>query len=290
MDPEEITLIISVFSLSSHQSGHSFKGYNDNLYKIKQAMWPFGRIANPVVAYFDNSDLAKYFEQIRSCFSPEKTKIVIVRRSELWSFQIMPAIDIIHQEMGSQKTVYTESQCASHAKYEVLERTVKDNPFGTHFFAWISADYFEGLDKTNVEIFKLIPPKTFSEEMVAMTQLFPHDPHVSATEVIDRKLVWVSGKMLLGMRNSSLKFTAHYKQSVESLVKDGISGEDEQIIYLMYSTSKRHQKQVKIKTYMCHKGQLNLHDSKSRELCLGYVCRNTWNQIPPPVPRQQNDS
>nr|KAG5714142.1 hypothetical protein BaRGS_020470 [Batillaria attramentaria] len=88
--------------------------------------------------------------------------------------------------------------------------------------------------------------------------------------------------MILGDQKMVLNFTTHYKQTVDRLLKDDLSSGDEQTIYLMYSTPLRKPKQVKIKTYMCHDGQLGLYGRDTRFLCLGYVCKNAWDKIHKP--------
>ena len=142
--------------------------------------------------------------------------------------------------------------------------------------------YYRNLDQTDFKIFKLVPPTTFNTDLVSMTQAYPHDPNIPAKDVIAHNLVWVSGEMLLGVGETLLNFTTVYKQTVEQLLKDGLSGGDEQVIYLMYSTPMRRRKKVMVKTYMCIEGQLDLYGRDTRYLCLGYICRNTWGKIVKP--------
>lgn len=249
-------------------------------------MRPLGKVANPIVAYMENDDDAEYFRKIRSCLPPTHTKIIKVQRGELWSFKLRPYIKHIYSRSGYPRhepnTVYPEHTCASHAKYELLEMAAKKNYFQTPFFAWLDIGYFGNLDGTDFAMFKLIPPATFNVEMVAMTQAWPHDPNIPAKDVIRHNLVWVSGEMLLGDQKMVLNFTLHYKEMVNQLIKDDLSSGDEQTIYLMYSTPRRKLKQAKIKTYMCHEGQLGLYGRDTRFLCLGYVCKNNWDKIHKP--------
>lgn len=284
-DPEEVTIVTSFFNLGTYRNGPGSWDYS-HPYQQKQWMRPLGRVANPVVAYIEDDDVAQYFQEIRSCLPPAWTKIIRIQRSELWSFKLRPYFKQIYNRPGYPQhypnTVFPEHTCASHAKYELLEMAVKKNYFKTPFFTWLDISYFRNLDRTNFKTFKLIPPATFNVDMVSMSQTYPHDPNIPAKDVILHNLVWVSGEMLLGMRESLANFTVLYKQTVERLLKDGLSSGDEQVIYLMYSTPLRKPKQVMIKTYMCHDGQLGLYGRDTRFLCLGYVSRNSWDKIHKP--------
>jgi hypothetical protein len=250
-------------------------------------MRTFGRIANPVVAYFDDAKNADYFKEIRSCLPAEKTKIIHMERKFLWSFQLRPRYQRIYDKPDYPRyypnTVNAEHTAASHAKYELLRRAVKENYFKTPFLAWVDVTYFRKLDGTDFKVFKLVPPKSFNPDYVSMTQAYPHDPNIPAKDVINSNLVWVSGEMVLGTPDTLVNFTRDYRATVEHLLlKDELSCGDEQALYLMYSTPLRKPKQVMIKTYMCHEGQLGLHGMDTRTLCLGYVCRNSWEKIHKP--------
>lgn len=284
-DPEEITLVTAFFYLGAYKNGPGAWDYS-NPYLQKQWMRPLGKIANPIVAFMEHDKDVEYFRQVRSCLPPSHTKIIKVRRQDLWSFRLRPYIKRIYDKSDyphhDPNTVYPEHTCASHAKYELLEQATKNNYFQTPFFAWLDIAYFRNFDQTDFKIFKLVPPGTINFEMVAMSQAWPHDPNIPAKEVIRNNLVWVSGEMLLGDYKTVLNFTTHYKQVVERLLKDDLSSGDEQIIYLMYSTPLRKPKQVMVKTYMCHDGQLGLFGRDTRYLCLGFVSKNAWDKIHKP--------
>ncbi|XP_076462515.1 uncharacterized protein LOC143294880 [Babylonia areolata] len=284
-DPEEITVVTAFFNLGSYRNGPGAWDYS-NPYQQRQWMRPWGRVANPVIAYIEEDEVADYFRDIRSCLPSTKTIIIKVKRGALWAFSLRPRLERIYQKPGYPQhhpnTVYPDHTCASHAKYELLQRTVKENPFKTPFFAWMDTGYFRNLDQTHFELFKLVPPTTFNTEMVSMSQAYPHDPNIPAKDVIKHNLVWVSGEMLLGLGEALTNFTLLYQETVARLLKAELSGGDEQIIFLMYSTPLRKPKQVMIKTYMCHEGQLELYGRDTRFLCLGYVCRNAWNKIHKP--------
>lgn len=286
-DPEEITIITAFFNLGTYKNGPNSLDYT-NPYQYKEWMRPLGRVANPVVAYIEDESVARYFQEIRSCLPETRTKIIRVRREELWSFRLRPYFKRIYEKPGYPQhhpnTVYPEHTSASHAKYELLEMAVKKNYFKTPFFAWLDISYLRNLDQTSFDIFKLVPPTTFNVDFVSMSQAYPHDPNIRAKDVIANNLVWVSGEMLLGMRETLVNFTSLYKHTVERLLKDGLACGDEQVIYLMYSTLLRKPKQVMIKTYMCHEGQLGLYGRDTRFLCLGYVCKNSWDKIHKPGP------
>ena len=98
-------------------------------------MRPWGRIANPVVGYFDDKSLAQYFRTIRSCLPEERTKIIIVDQKDLWSFTLKPYFQRIYNKPGYPQhypnTVNAEHTSASHAKYELMQMSVQKNYFKT---------------------------------------------------------------------------------------------------------------------------------------------------------------
>lgn len=284
-DPEEITIVTGFFNLGLYKNGPSSLDYS-NPFQQKQWMRPLGRVANPVVAYFEDERDAAYFKEIRSCLPEARTQVIIVERKELWTFHLQPQYQRVYEKPGYPlhypNTANADHTAASHSKYELLRRAVKKNRFHTPFLAWLDSGYFRNLDGTNFDLFKIVPPGTFNTDMVSMTQAYPHDPNIPAKEVIAHNLVWVSGEMLLGTGETLLNFTQLYRQTVEHLLKNDISGGDEQVIYLMYSTPLRRPKQVMIKTYLCHEGQLGLYGMDTRYLCLGYVAKNAWDKIHKP--------
>ena len=68
----------------------------------------------------------------------------------------------------------------------------------------------------------------------------------------------------------------------------GLSNSDQSVIYAMNTAKLKRAHQVKIKTYLCHQGQLGLFGSDSRYFCLGYVCKDAWNKRVPHVQKRFN--
>ncbi|XP_067678462.1 uncharacterized protein [Haliotis asinina] len=284
-EPDEITIVTAYVNLGVYKKGQEFGAYHTP-FKYKQWMRPLGKMTNPVIAFMEDDDAIAYFRKVRSCLPASHTKIIKFNRNEMWSYGLIEKIKEIYSKNNYPKhypnTVNSEYTCAMHAKYEFLQMAMDMDVFRTPAFAWLDIGYFRNLDKSGTTFFKLLPPKKFNTEKVGLSQAWPHDPNIDPKAVLRSNLVWVSGGMVLGINETLQGFVQQYKWTVETLLKDGLSNSDQQVIYAMFSTSMQqryNKKQIKIQSYMCHQGQLGLYGPDARYFCLGFLCKNIWEGI-----------
>lgn len=290
--PDEMTIVTMFIDLGVFKKGEQPLSYHSP-YKYKRWMRTFGKMVNRVVAYIENDEDIEYFKKIRSCLPPSHTKVIKIHREELPSFKHLPQIKSIYSQPSYPKyhpnTVYPEYSCAMHAKYDVLQRSCIMDFFNTPYIAWVDIGLFRSLDGTDYPIFKLVPPEKFNPERIGFSQAWPQDPVFTPEFVLKNKLVWVSGSMVLATKEYMLNFTRDYKEAVKELLDQGLSNTDQEVIYAMYSAKMRKAHYIKIKTYLCHPGQLGLFGPASRYFCLGYVCKNAWDKRVPHIRNKISD-
>ncbi|KAK7004619.1 hypothetical protein BgiMline_006151 [Biomphalaria glabrata] len=284
--PDEITVVTMFLDLGVFKKGEEYFSYHSP-YKYKRWMRTFGKMVNRVVAYMENDEHIEYFRKIRSCLPESHTKIIKIHRQELPSFNHLAQIQHIYSQPSYPKhypnTIYPEYSCAMHAKYDVLQRSCVMDFFKTPYFAWVDVGLFRKLDDTDYPLFKLVPPDKFNPERIGFSQAWPQDPAIPPEYILKKKLVWVSGSMVLATKEYMLNFTRDYKMAVKELLDQGLSNTDQEVINAMYSAKMRKPNYIKIKTYMCHQGQLGLYGAESRYFCLGYVCKYAWEKRVPHV-------
>ncbi|KAK6179286.1 hypothetical protein SNE40_011681 [Patella caerulea] len=281
-EPDEITVVTSLFDLGLVKKGNGLLDYHSP-FKYKQWVRPFSKLTNPVVVFVEDDETAQYVKKVRSCIPTTHTKIIKVKRKDLWAFSLFRQIkDIYSQSVYPKHYPYTTSaefSCLTHAKYEFLLNVTQENYFKTPYFAWVDVTAFRKLDESGTGIFKLIPPSKFDREKVGFTQVGPHDPHLDLDFVMMYRAVWVSGSMVLGTNSTIKRFVQVYKKSVESLLDKGLANTDEHIIYAMYTQKMKQPDRVKIHAYRCHQGQLGLMGKDAYYYCLLYLCKYTWENI-----------
>ena len=282
-EPDEITLVTAYFNLGTFKTGNTFWDYIAP-YKYKQWMRPFGVIANRMVVFVEDDGMVEYIREIRSCFPENHTEVIIVSRSELWAFSILDKVKKIYSNSSYTKvhpnTVNAEYTCVMHSKYELLQSVIDADILHSPALAWVDAGYFKLLDGKITAPFKLLVPSKFNTEKIGFSQIWPRDPYLSPETVMTKHALWVSAGFVLGLPKVLKNFTQQYRASVEEFLDMGLMNTDKQVIYAMYSSTRKFRKYAKmIKPYMCHQGQLGLHGSDTQYYCLGFVCKNMWDRI-----------
>ena len=242
----------------------------------------FGGIANRVVAYLETEDDIDYFRKVRSCLPANMTKIIKVDRNKLPSFKLLPKIRKLYSDPLYPKhypnTVYPEYTATMHAKHDVLERSILEDPFKTPYFAWLDVGLFRKLADKSFPVFKIVPPENFKPDSIGFSRTSLHNPNLSPRTVIYKKLVWMSGSMALAKKEVMLQFSRDYKQAAEELLDQGLSNSDQEVINAMYTKDMIKPHYIKIQPYACHEGQYGLHYTDAQYFCLGYACKDAWKK------------
>lgn len=148
----------------------------------------------------------RFFEKVRSGLPPNATKIIKLIRKETWAFGFESRITAIFKQPGYPKhlpnTVVPGYSMAMHAKYEVMQRTIRENPFHTKYFSWLDIGLFRELvsvssvaDQANQKCskFRLTFPNNFSSDSVAYTQVYRRNAALTPKDIVYKNLVWVCG-------------------------------------------------------------------------------------------------
>ena len=160
-----------------------------------------------------------------------------------------------------------------HSKYEVLERSIRDNAFSTKYFAWIDVGYFrEYLEEKIIQPFKIHLPPNFIPTKVAYNEVY--SPSIrSLNEIISENEVWVGGGFFIAESDVMLKWVEDYMFYAERFIEIGLMSTDQQVIYAMIQPSiynKIGKRRVGIQPY---KGN-GFWNWNGEWFYLGYLCKN----------------
>ena len=112
-------------------------------------------VLNPVIAFVDNDADFRYMTEVRSRLPPDRTRIVKVSQSEMWSFHLLSRIATIFNRADCPRykpnTVEPMYSAAMHAKYEVIRQATAENPFRTRYFCWLDVGLFRDLIAEDVD-------------------------------------------------------------------------------------------------------------------------------------------
>ena len=162
------------FDIGSFPKGDDSNMYRPSMYEEWMSIFQF--IDNPLYVYVDDVKYVEVFKDIRRRHLKNRTKIILLDRKQLWSFNLKQNISSIFSDPKYPKfypnTVIADYSCAMHAKFEVVQKAVEDNQFNTKYFAWIDIGLFRDLVNTTSQAFKIDIPTKFNESRVAYNQVF----------------------------------------------------------------------------------------------------------------------
>ena len=267
----DVTLVTSFFDIGMFQKG------TDQTYTAdKYVGWmsTFRFIDNPLYMYVDKDKYADIFRRVRQNGLRNRTKIIILDRRKMWSFNLKSNISRIFSNPSYPKfypnTVNPEYSCAMHAKYEVIKRSAKENFFNTKYFAWIDVGFFRemaNMSETNHDSFTIHTPSKFNDTKVAYNEVF--SPwRLSLRQIMRGNKVWVGGGFFLGDVDVIQTWAEDYMYYTERFIEQRLMNTDQQVVYAMAQPSihkKLGKRRVAIQPY---KG-----DNSSDWFYLGYLCR-----------------
>ena len=212
-------------------------------------MKSFSLIDNPLVAYLDNDDDIRYFEGVRKTVPKHRTRIVKIHRKSLWAFKIEPQIRAVFSQSSYPKylpnTVVSEYSAAMHAKYELVQRTIQENPFKTKYICWLDIGLFRTLtDENKPDVpsevrlgrhFSLTLPPNFDASKVAYTEVHPMYKFENARQIIYSNSVWVCGAYFVGTLDVVSRWAYEYVKYTEQMLGEHLMSTDQQIIYWIFT-------------------------------------------------------
>ena len=253
---DDVTVVTAYYNLGKLNKGksfHLFGGYTPE--KYKKWMSVFGRIDNPLIVFTDSDDIVEIFTNLRASFPPEKTKIIHLNRTELWSFSLAPEIKKIYSQPGYPKydpnTVNENYSCMMHAKFELVNKVIKEKMFHTKYISWLDIGLFRAVVSEKHRFPIRIPPD-FDEDKVAYSEQHHFKKHLTPFQIIVEDRIWVGGAMFLGRPEVLFVYTQDYMHAVRELISQRMMSTDQQVIYIMYTPSFAYTPRVEIQTYTSH--------------------------------------
>ncbi|XP_033759545.1 uncharacterized protein LOC117341791 [Pecten maximus] len=259
-----ITLVTAYFHIDTFLKGNIRRGMEDYL------AWTEGysKLENDLIAFTDSPDVENMLWKARSHLPIHKTKIYLVNKNDMWAFSLSGKIKKIFAQPGYPEhrpnTVIEQYPCAMHAKYELIEKVIRERMFRTKYLAWIDIGYFRIRYRKS---FQLLIPPDFQDDHIAFVQMNTFKPH-TAYSVISNDAVWVAGGMFIGRPEYLMVFIEDYRRVVESLIIMNLMGTDQNLLYIMYTKSERVFPRVPLQTYSA--------PCKCDWFYLGRYCRHVY--------------
>jgi hypothetical protein len=283
---DELTVVTAFFNIGKFAKGAAAGPFfTPELYR--QWMTAFALIENPVVIYVDNDDDLEYFRAVRraSRFSAERrrTHFVRVRRrsddlagtTELWTLsnETVTRVASIFGQSGYARhypnTVVPRYALAMHAKYEVMQMAVRENPFRTRYFCWLDIGLFRDMTspapkKRNASAspsssptttssatsshvivpdkptFLLYLPPNFTEtgadnDSVAVCEVYDRQPLLTPRQIVYGNHVWIGGGFFVARVDVMSRWTREYLAGVRWMMDQRLLSTDQQVIYSMFN-------------------------------------------------------
>jgi hypothetical protein len=101
-----------------------------------------------------------------------------------------------------------------HAKYEVVQLSIRDNPFRTRYFCWLDIGLFRdiaGAEPIYANRLSIYLPNGFKNDSVAYAEVNTRDTKLSVKEIIQKNMVWVCGCFFIGEASVLYRWTEEYK-------------------------------------------------------------------------------
>lgn len=250
----EVSVVTAYFNLGPLNKKSEEGKYTPDLYK--RWMATFRWLDNPLVVFVDQEDTATYFRQLRAHYPPSRTTIILVQRKELWAFQLEPEIKKIYSQRGYPRhppnTINALYSCAMHAKFELVQKVVRERMYQTRFVAWLDIGLFRSEAKKNKTI-HLTVPTDFKRTHVGYSQV---NKFVTTTpaDVIRRNMVWVGGASFLATPEVIYVYCSDYRRAVRKLLVMKWMSTDQQVIYSMFQPSFNFTRRFQLQAYTQHIG------------------------------------
>ncbi|BFY99776.1 hypothetical protein BsWGS_02814 [Bradybaena similaris] len=268
----EVTIVTAYFNLGNLNKGKKLGlgGYTPEKYKRWMAV--FGRIDNPLIVFTDSPEIVEIFKELRSHFASERSTIVLLNRTSLWSFSLAPRIKEVFTQPGypaiDPNTVNENYSCVMHAKFELVNKVIREEMFHTKYISWLDIGLYRAVvDETH--IFPIRVPPGFDDTKVAYSGQHKFDTTLSPYQIIIEDRTWVGGAMFLARPEVMYVYTQDYMRVVEKLLAENMMSTDQQVIYIMFLPHFPLQPRVEIQTYTTH--------STDDWFYLGYTIKDSWD-------------
>ena len=130
---------------------------------------------------------------------------------------------------------------AMHAKYELMQWTIRDNPFQSAYVCWLDVGYFRDLltqsNKTvDEKSFRLSLPAGLNNSSVAYSLVYSDEPKrwLSAKQIVTQNSVFACGGFFIGRVDVMWNWTTEYLTAVERMVSEKWISTDQQVLYWLF--------------------------------------------------------
>lgn len=199
-------------------------------------MASFGWLDNPLVVFTDTEEIAQYFRQLRTRYPASRTTVIVLKRYELWAFQLAEEIQEVYSQPGYPKhppnTINPLYSCAMHAKFELVQRVILQQLYQTRYIAWLDIGLFRA-EMKKPQTIHLTVPVDFDRQRVAYHQVNTLN-NVTAKDVVWRNMVWVGGASFLATPEVAFVYCSEYRRAVRKLLDIKIMSTDQQVREVMY--------------------------------------------------------
>ena len=239
-------MVTAYFNVGRFPKGSTSTIYGADIYE--RWMLTLSLVRNPMIIFVDNAVDQCYAKMIRNRLPSNRTRIVKVSQSEMWSFRLVPRIAAIFTQRGYPKhlpnTVEPRYSAAMHAKYEVMHQATTENPFRTRYFSWLDVGLFRDLitgvdvidDNTTLALvgqFSLELPPGFLNDSISFCEITERIDSSNASEIVRLNLVWVGGGFFVGKTEVMRRWTTEYMNGVQKMFALGQMSTDQQVIYFI---------------------------------------------------------
>ncbi|XP_031569044.1 uncharacterized protein LOC116303612 [Actinia tenebrosa] len=261
-----LTMVTGYINLGKFKKGEADLFYTNDMYK--GWMRRLAKIRNFMVIFVEENITDAIFREARSYLPSSFTKIIHIKRNDLWGFKLENSIKNIYDAPCYPKfhpnTVMASYSCVMQSKYDMMGMAVQKNYFQTKYFSWVDIGCFRDQPE-NGPPFSLGLPKKFNEERVAYTEVYSRRTNVNCQDIVFNNLVWVGGPYFVGRGDVMLAWVTQYQSYVYNMLHSGLMSTDQQVIYCMFN-ARPQPSSVKIQVY---KAQEEHHDW----FTLGYLSK-----------------
>ncbi|XP_060075018.1 uncharacterized protein LOC132554724 [Ylistrum balloti] len=240
-----ITFVTAYFYIETFLKGTHSRGIQHYQAWVEE----FSKLENDLIVFTDSHEIENIIWRARSHLPMHKTNIYFTNQADLWAFSFSIQIKEIFAQPGYPKhhpnTVIEQYACAMHAKYELIERVIRERMFRTKYLAWIDIGYFRVRFK---KPFQLQIPPDFKDDHIAFSQMNAFQSH-SAFTIISEDAVWVAGGMFIGRPEYLKIFVEDYKRLVELMIARRLMATDQNLLYIMYTKAEHVFPRVPLQTY-----------------------------------------
>ena len=232
----------------------------------------FGRIKNPVYAFFADDQDVQYFKNMRKS-KLNRTRVIKININETWTFSVFSIIRKLfvkrrYNPLGA--TAKANYSSVVNAKFEFVARALEENHFKTKYFSWMDYGYlrypeFIGTSNSSLEVH--LPPY-FNKSHIAFSTTQPENVRISgnhprsARDIVSHAGWLVNSGFFIGTLDMMKKLTIRYKATLKDMIKLGWVGNDEDTLYYM----------VQPKNNITHDVEFQVYYGKGTWIHMGLLC------------------